>query len=54
VLSFLYSPILTSYFITGKTKALTRYPSSKNLQTINVGEDMEEREPSYTAGGNVN
>ena len=26
----------------------------KNLQTINAGEDMEKREPSYTVGGNVN
>ena len=26
----------------------------KSLQTINAGEDMEKREPSYTAGGNVN
>ena len=28
--------------------------SSKNLQTINAGEGVEKREPSYTAGGNVN
>ena len=26
----------------------------KNLQTINTGEGMEKREPSYTVGGNVN
>ena len=26
----------------------------KNLQTINAGEDVEKREPSYTVGGNVN
>ena len=26
----------------------------KNLQTINAGEGGEKREPSYTAGGNVN
>ena len=26
----------------------------KNLQTINPGEGVEEREPSYTVGGNVN
>ena len=25
----------------------------KNLQTINTGEAVEEREPSYTAGGSV-
>ena len=28
--------------------------SSKNLQIINAGEDVEKREPSYTVGGNVN
>ena len=27
---------------------------SKSLQTINVGESMEKREPSYTVGGNAN
>ena len=27
---------------------------SKSLQTINAGEGVEKREPSYTAGGNVN
>ena len=26
----------------------------KSLQTINSGEDVEKREPSYTAGGNAN
>ena len=29
-------------------------PSSKNLQTINTGEDVEKREPSYTVGRNAN
>ena len=27
---------------------------SKSLQTINTGEDVEKRGPSYTVGGNVN
>ena len=27
---------------------------SKNLQTINAGEDVEKREPSYTLGGYIN
>ena len=27
---------------------------SKSLQTINAGESMEKREPSYTVGGNAN
>ena len=26
----------------------------KNLQIINAGDDMEQREASYTIGGNVN
>ena len=29
-------------------------PSSKILHTINTGEGVERREPSYTIGGNVN
>ena len=32
----------------------SEWSSSKNLQTINAGEDVEEREPSCTVGGNVN
>ena len=31
-----------------------KWPSSKSLQTVNAGEDVEKREPSRTAGGNVN
>ena len=27
--------------------------SSKSLQTINAGEGVEKREPSYTVGGNI-
>ena len=27
---------------------------SKNLQTVNAGEGVEKREPSYTVGGNAN
>ena len=30
------------------------WPSSKSLQTINAGEDVEKRECSCTVGGNVN
>ena len=29
-------------------------PVSKSLQTINTGEGVEKRKPSYTVGGNVN
>ena len=28
--------------------------NKKNLQTVNAGEGVEKREPSYTVGGNVN
>ena len=28
--------------------------SSKNLQTINAGQDVEKREPHYMVTGNVN
>ena len=28
-------------------------PSPRRLQTINVGEGVEKREPSYNAGGNI-
>ena len=39
-------------------KSAMRYPSEwpslKSLQTINAGEGVEKREPSYIAGRNVN
>ena len=38
----------------GSTSHLAERESSKNLQTINAGEGVEKREPSYTTGGNVN
>ena len=31
-----------------------RMAAIQNLQTINAGEDVEKREPSYTVGGNAN
>ena len=36
------------------TSHQSEWPSSKNLQTINAGERVEKREPSYIVGGNVN
>ena len=36
------------------TSHLSEWPSSKSLQTINVGEGVEKRERSCPAGGNVN
>ena len=31
----------------------SEWPSLKSLQTINAGEGVEKREPSYTVGGKV-
>ena len=31
----------------------SEWPPSKSLQTINAGEGLEKREPSYTVGGNA-
>ena len=36
------------------TKRLDAWPPSKNLQPINAREGVENREPSYSVGGNVN
>ena len=38
----------------GTTLHQPEWPSSKSLQIINAGEDVEKREPYYTVGGNVN
>ena len=38
----------------GITSHRSEGPSSKNLQTINAGEGVEKREPSYSVDGNVN
>ena len=34
-------------------KKKKEWPSSKSLQLVNVGEDVEKREPSFTVGGNI-
>ena len=34
----------------GITPDQSEWPSSKYLQTINAGEDVEKSEPSYTVG----
>ena len=37
-----------------KSNTVSRiWPPSKNLQTINIGEDVEKREPSYTVGASL-
>ena len=33
---------------------LVRMTAIKNLQTINAGEGVEKKKPSYTVGGNAN
>ena len=33
---------------------VSEWPPSKNLQTVNAGEGVEEREPFCTVDGNVN
>ena len=38
----------------GITSHQSEWPLSKNLQTMNAGEGVEKREPSYTVGVNVN
>ena len=38
----------------GITSLWSEWSSSKSLQTINAEEGVEEREPCYTVGGNVN
>ena len=38
----------------GITSHQSEWPSSKCLQTINAVDDVENREPSNTVGGNVN
>ena len=40
--------------IMGYHLILVRMASSEKFQTINTGEGMNRREPSYTAGGNIN
>ena len=40
--------------IIGTTLQQPEWPSSKSLQTIHAGADVEKREPYYTVGGNVN
>ena len=38
----------------GTISCQSEWLPSKNLQTINAGEGVEKREPSYTVGGNTN
>ena len=38
----------------GTISCWSKWLPSKRLQTINAGEDVEKRKPSYTVGGNAN
>ena len=49
-----YKNTQKSIILLGITSHLSEWPSPKNLQTINVAEGVEKREPSYTVGGYVN
>ena len=49
-----YRNTLKSIILLGITSHLSEWPSPKNLQTINIGEDVEKREPSGIVGGNAN
>ena len=42
------------FFFLPNYKWLTLDLKTQNLQTVNAGEGVEKREPSYTVGGNVN
>ena len=45
-----YKNTQKSIILLGITSHLSEWPSPKNLQTINVAEGVEKREPSYTVG----
>ena len=42
------------YHLTPVRMAAIKVKKKKSLQTINAGEGVEKREPSYTVGGNAN
>ena len=46
--------VVVSKLQRGITSRQSEWPSSKYLQTINAGEGVGKRQPSYTVGGNVN
>ena len=46
--------LIKSKFLIVKHIFWSEWQSSKSLHTINAGEGVEKREPSYTVGGNVN
>ena len=46
--------LIKSNFLIFKHNFWSEWQSSKSLQTINAGEGVEKREPSYTVDGNVN
>ena len=54
VFVFLFLTYFTLYDRLQVHPPYSKWPSSKNLETINAGEGVEKREPSCTVGGNVN
>ena len=52
IVSFVVQKLLI--LIRGTISHQSEWLSSKSLQAINAGEDVEKREPSYTVGGNAN
>ena len=42
------------YHVTLVRMAVIKKSKKKKFQTINAGEGVEKKEPSYTAGGNAN
>ena len=54
--SFIVSGLTFRSFIHSEVSPYTGQNGhhQKNLQTINAGEGVEKKEPSYTVGGNVN
>jgi hypothetical protein len=38
----------------GNASLLLEWSSLRTQTTINVGDDVEQKEPSHTAGGNIN
>ena len=59
VAAMLYNPLSFSlsqelFMAETKPQCSLNLELSQNLQTTNAGEGVEQKEPSYTVGGNVN
>ena len=47
-------PTMRYHVMLVRMAAIKKSKKKKSLQTINAGEGVEKKEPSYTAGGNAN